>query len=137
MKNRLLARFAEEEFDWCGLIEKGVRFEGTLHLASTFRIDGEVKGAIFSQAKLILAENSVIEGEVHAAHVTVAGKITGKLHASERVDILATGRVAGEIHTPQLQIESGGVLDGVCYVPAISENEVAIAIPMTPALNEF
>jgi cytoskeletal protein CcmA (bactofilin family) len=136
MKNRLLARFAEDEFDWCGLIEKGVRFEGTLRLASTFRIDGEVKGTIFSEAKLILAENSVVEGEIHAAHVTIAGRTTGKLYASERVEILATGRVSGEIHSPQLQIESGGVLDGVCYVPTISENEPAIAIPMKPVFED-
>jgi cytoskeletal protein CcmA (bactofilin family) len=136
MKNRLLARFAEDEFDWCGLIEKGVRLEGTLHLASTFRIDSEVKGSIFSKAKLILAENSVVEGDVHAAHVTIAGKVTGHIHASERVEILRTGRASGEIHTPQLQIESGGVLDGVCYVPALSGNEPAIAIPMKPAFGE-
>jgi cytoskeletal protein CcmA (bactofilin family) len=133
MKNKLLARFAEEDFDWCGLIEKGVRFEGTLYLKSTFRLDGEVKGTIFSEAKLILAENSVVEGDVHVLHVVVAGKITGRIYASERVEILGTGRVSGEIRAPQLQIEPGGVLDGVCYVPAIAENEPVMAIPIRPA----
>jgi cytoskeletal protein CcmA (bactofilin family) len=135
MTNRLLAHFAEDEFDWCGLMEKGVRLEGTLRLCSTFRIDGEVKGSIFSKAKLILAENSVVEGDVHAVHVTNAGKVTGQIHASERVEILPTGRVSGEIYTPQLQIEPGGVLDGVCYVPSFPGSEQAIAIPMKPAFD--
>ena len=136
MTNKLLARFAEDEFDWCGLIEKGVRLEGILHLESTFRIDGCVKGAIFSKAKLILAENSVVDGEVRAVHVTIAGKVMGKLYASEQVEILGSGRVTGDIYTGHLQIEAGGVLDGVCYVPAISENETAIAIPMKPVFDE-
>jgi cytoskeletal protein CcmA (bactofilin family) len=49
---------------------------------------------------------------------------------------LGSGRVTGDIYTGYLQIEAGGVLEGVCHVPAISENESEIAIPMKPAFDE-
>jgi cytoskeletal protein CcmA (bactofilin family) len=117
---------------WSGLIEKDVRMEGTLHVSGTFRIDGKFKGEIVSVGRLILAENAAVEAEVHAVHVAIAGKFTGKLHAEREVEISSTGRARGEIHTPCLLIEPGGVLDGVCNVPASAGEGREIAIPVRP-----
>lgn len=133
MKNKLLSRFTEEDLGWCGLLEKGARLAGTLFLKSAFRIDSEVRGSIFSEAKLIVAENAIIEGEIHAADLAVAGRISGKIHASRKVHIMSTGRVSGDVFTPQLEIDPGGILDGICHVP--SEGDSAIAIPMKPVFN--
>src|SRR5580704_16300660 len=105
MRKILIDRDAPDHSQWCGLIEKDVRIEGNLHVPGTFRIDGEFKGEIVSAGRLILGENAVVEGEIHAVEAAIAGRFLGKLYAEREVEISSTGRAQGEIHTPCLQIE--------------------------------
>lgn len=120
--------------DWIGFLDRGVKLEGTLDLAGTFRVDGEVTGTIRCKDRLIVGENAKVEGEIDSAIVSVAGKINGKIHGKNRVEILASGLVEGEIHTPTLVIEAGGVLEGRCHMraetqPAKSKNPLGVPEP--------
>jgi cytoskeletal protein CcmA (bactofilin family) len=104
--------------DWIGFLDKGVKLEGTLELAGTFRIDGEVHGAVRSKERVIIGESGRVEGEVIAAIVTVSGKVNGKVNGLNRVEIQPTGAVEGEVFTPCLVIEAGGVIEGRCHMRA-------------------
>ena len=104
--------------DWIGFLDKGVRLEGTLELAGTFRIDGEVRGTVRSKERLIVGEGGRVEGEVIASVVSVSGKVHGKVNGLTRVEILPTGSIEGEVHTPCLVIEAGGVIEGRCHMRA-------------------
>ncbi len=101
---------------WTGFIEEGVRLEGKLQLPGTFRINGQVKGTLVSEQSLILGEGARVEGEIEGDYVSVAGKFDGVIFAKGRVEVHAKGRVTGEIHTPCLVIEAGGVFDGQCHM---------------------
>lgn len=102
-------------------LDKGDRLDGTLELAGTFRIESEVKGTVRCKNRLIVGEHARIEGEVEGAIVTVAGKINGNVHGTSRVEILPSGVVKGEVHTPCLVIEAGGVLAGRSDMPSQAE----------------
>ncbi len=104
--------------DWIGFLDKGVKLEGTLELAGTFRIDGEVRGTVRSKERLIVGDSGRVEGEVIASVVSVSGKVNGKVNGLTRVEILPTGSVEGEVHTPCLVIEAGGVIEGRCHMRA-------------------
>jgi cytoskeletal protein CcmA (bactofilin family) len=119
--------------EWTGFIERGVRIEGRLELAGTFRIDGEVKGTIVSEQSLILAENSKAEGTIEGNLISVSGRFDGIIRARGRVDIHAKGVVTGEIHTPCLVIEPGGVFDGECHMIGASPLGKTLTIPIRSA----
>lgn len=104
--------------EWIGFLDRGVKLEGTLELAGTFRVDGELKGAVHCKERLIVGENGRLEGEIEATLVSVSGKIKGTVRGTNRVEILPSGAVEGEIHTPCLVIEAGGVLEGRCHMRA-------------------
>ncbi len=104
--------------DWIGFLDKGVKLEGTLELAGTFRIDGEVRGTVRSKERVIIGESGRVEGEVIAAIVTVSGKVNGKVNGLNRVELQPTGQVEGEVFTPCLVIEAGGVIEGRCHMRA-------------------
>jgi cytoskeletal protein CcmA (bactofilin family) len=106
--------------EWTGFIEEGVRFEGKLELQGTFRINGQVKGTIISEEGLILDERAKVEGQIEGDYVSIAGKYDGVIFAKSRVEIHSKGVVTGEIHTPCLVIEPGGVFDGQCHMLAES-----------------
>jgi cytoskeletal protein CcmA (bactofilin family) len=119
--------------DWIGFLDRGVHVEGTLDLAGTFRIDGTVKGTIRCEQTLVLGEKADVEGEIEADQVSVSGRFHGTVRAKTRVEILAKGVVNGEVHTPSLVIEAGGLLEGRCHMLAEEDVEKALTIALERA----
>ena len=119
--------------DWIGFLEKGVKVEGTLELTGTFRLDAQMKGTILSQQTLILGDNARVEGQIEGNHVVVAGRFDGVIFAKGRVEIQPKGVVTGEIHTPCLVVEAGGVFDGRCHMLTSAEAAKPLTIPVRAA----
>src|SRR5271169_2499303 len=116
--------------EFTGFLDKGVRFEGTLEASGVFRIDAQVKGNLLSSHSLILGEGARVEGQIEGNHVVVAGKFDGVIFAKGRVEIQAKGVVTGEIHTPCLVIDPGGIFDGRCHMLASSDAASGVTIPI-------
>ncbi|HVA95415.1 MAG TPA: polymer-forming cytoskeletal protein [Candidatus Dormibacteraeota bacterium] len=119
-----------ENQEFTGFIEKGVRFEGTLEASGVFRMDGQMKGNLLSSHSLILGEDARVEGQIEGNHVVISGKFDGVIFAKGRVEIQAKGVVTGEIHSPCLLIEPGGIFDGRCHMLAASESTKPLTIPI-------
>jgi cytoskeletal protein CcmA (bactofilin family) len=115
---------------WAGFLDKAARFEGTLELSGTFQIEAEVKGTIVSSQMLMLGENARVEGQIQGNHVVISGRFNGVIFAKARVEIHPKGIVTGEIHTPCLIIEPGGVFDGQCHMAAPTESASPVLIPI-------
>lgn len=101
-----------------GLLEPGLEFEGKMTVSSGMvRLNTHFKGEIHSSGALIIAEQGEMEGEVHSRFVSVAGKVKGAVHATEKAEIKAKGVVLGDIYTASLVVEPGGYFDGQCHMP--------------------
>lgn len=116
--------------EFTGFLDKGVRFEGTLEASGVFRIDAHVKGNVISSHSLILGEGARVEGQIEGNHVIIAGKFDGVIFAKGRVEIQAKGVVTGEVHSPCLAIEPGGIFDGQCHMLSASESAKPLTIPI-------
>jgi cytoskeletal protein CcmA (bactofilin family) len=121
--------------DWIGFLDKGVKLEGTLELAGTFRIDGQVKGDIRSEQSLIIGEGARVEGTIEGNLIVLAGRFNGVMRAKGRVEIQAKGVATGEIHSPCLVIEAGGIFDGRCHMMSggAAEETRPVTIPIRAA----
>ncbi len=89
-------------------------FEGRLTLEGVFRLDGKVKGEIFHKGTLIMSETAVIKGKIEVSVLILDGMIEGEVNARERVEIHSRGRLFGDIFTPVLVIQDGGIFEGNC-----------------------
>lgn len=116
--------------EWTGFIDRGVTLEGTLQLTGTFRIDGNVKGSIISQQTVVLGEGAKVEGQIEGNRVVISGRFDGVIFAKGRVEIQAKGLVTGEIHSPCLVIDPGGIFDGRCHMLTSSEPTSGVTIPI-------
>ena len=104
--------------------------EGTLTLTGTFRIDGHVKGNIISEQTVILGENAKVEGQIEGNRVVISGHFDGVIFARGRVEIQPKGVVTGEVHSPCLVIDPGGIFDGRCHMLAASDASTGVTIPI-------
>ena len=114
--------------EWTGFIDQGVTLEGTLTVKGTFRVDGTVKGNIISEQTLILGENAKVDGQIEGNRIVIAGRYDGVIFAKGRVEIQAKGVVTGEVHSPCLVIDPGGIFDGRCHMLAASDTATASSV---------
>jgi cytoskeletal protein CcmA (bactofilin family) len=121
--------------EWTGFIDQGVALEGTLTVTGTFRIDGNVKGNIISEQTVILGEGAKVEGQIEGNRVVISGRFDGVIFAKGRVEIEAKGVVTGEVHSPCMVIDPGGIFDGRCHMLASSDAVSSVTIPIRAATS--
>jgi cytoskeletal protein CcmA (bactofilin family) len=119
--------------EWTGFIDQGVSIEGTLTVTGTFRVDGHMKGNIISEQTIILGENAKVEGQIEGNRVVIAGRFDGVIFAKGRVEIEAHGVVTGEVHSPCMVIDPGGIFDGRCHMLASTDTSASVTIPIRAA----
>ena len=89
-------------------------FNGSLTFDGTVRIDGKFEGQVITEDTLIIGEAGHFVAEISAGTVICMGRVEGTVMASKKVEIHSTSKVVGNVKSPALYIELGGVLDGAC-----------------------
>jgi cytoskeletal protein CcmA (bactofilin family) len=112
----------DENFTFLG---KGVRFNGVVHFDGTVRIDGRLDGEIHTKGTLVVGENAVIKGIITAGTMTSGGKIQGNVTATERVHLLKSAVMIGDVRSPAFSMEDGAHFQGQCDmgVKALDEDK--------------
>src|SRR5436309_91015 len=101
----------DEPFTFLG---KGAQFKGIIHFEGTIRIDGRLEGEIHTKGTLMVGEHAVIEGDISAGTIVSGGTINGNFTATERVQLLPSAVLNGDLKTPFLKVEEGVQLHGTC-----------------------
>ena len=107
---KLSSKFSSEEVS--GFLDQGTSVTGELQFSGTLRVDGEFHGSITTKDKLIVGERAQVHADIKAGEVEVYGSISGSVEGNRRVEIHPSGSITGDVHTPELVIEAGGILDG-------------------------
>ncbi len=89
-------------------------FNGTLNFEGSVRIDGKFEGKVITEDTLIIGEKGHLMAEITAGTVICMGRVEGTIIASKKVEIHSTSKVLGNIKSPAIDIELGGILDGNC-----------------------
>lgn len=95
------------------LLAKGVLLTGKIRVEGTVRIDGRLDGDIQTKGQVIVGEDGLVQGTITAGAVISSGRIKAKVTAIERVQLLKTATLIGEVHTPVLIMEEGAKIQGV------------------------
>lgn len=94
------------------LLGRNTRLEGRLSFNGTVRVDGHFEGNIPADGTLIVGEDALVEARIEISTILVSGIVRGNISASERVEILQTGKVYGDVKTPTIVIHEGALFQG-------------------------
>ena len=103
------------------LLGRGSEFEGKLTFEGTVRIDGTLKGEVFSDDVLIVGEGARVEAEIDVGEIIIQGMVIGNVRAKRSIEILTPGRVKGDLSTPSLQIDKGVIFEGRCFMEGLAD----------------
>ena len=109
------------------------RLQGTLHVDESIRIDGRLDGSIEQRDGdsrwLIIGPTSIIEGDIRAQNVSVAGKVFGNIIASGSVELVNGSEVRGNITHRSITVEPGASVFGQLISREEITQETATATP--------
>jgi cytoskeletal protein CcmA (bactofilin family) len=128
----------QEKFDT--LIGRNAEIHGCLKLRESVRIDGKLVGTIEAPQdgtiSVVIGPNGEIEGDVIASRIIVAGKVSGNLHGFERVEIMASALVLGDIKYASIAVEHGARLQGVMLQIEAREDNAGIDLAAHAAIRK-
>ena len=105
----------QEDFSINTIIGPVTSVSGDIESGGFTRVDGNVQGDIKARGRVIIGERARMKSNVSGTAVTVGGVVFGNVLASERLVILATGLVMGDIITRRIQADEGCLIHGrVC-----------------------
>lgn len=90
-----------------------IAVRGEIRATEDLIIQGRIDGPIFlERAVLVVAESAAVTGDVIAEDITVFGRVTGQLVATEIVDIRAGARVQGRVLAARLVLHPDARFSG-------------------------
>jgi cytoskeletal protein CcmA (bactofilin family) len=90
----------------------GARFEGTLTVEDSIRLEGTFSGKINTSGTLQITSGAQVQADVRASYVVIAGNFEGQVDSEQRVDLLPPGRIRADLRTRRLVVEDGAQFDG-------------------------
>ncbi|MEI6511396.1 MAG: polymer-forming cytoskeletal protein [Candidatus Uhrbacteria bacterium] len=94
------------------IIAQGVKVEGDFTSTGDVLIDGEVAGTVRTAASLRVGETARISADVTAATAVIAGEIQGNVHIQDRLELLDTSVVHGDVECRVLTVAAGATVNG-------------------------
>jgi cytoskeletal protein CcmA (bactofilin family) len=85
--------------------------EGKLHCESNVRLDGTFSGTLEITGNVLVGETAKINADINAHHIAIAGTVRGNV-SGQRVQLLRTARVWGDIQATSLTTEDGAFIEG-------------------------
>ena len=100
-----------------GFLGEDLFVEGTIHAEKKMVVGGTINGSVSGEQEIVVAITGNINGKIEGSTVLVAGKVSGDLLAYERLEVVASATITGEVQVPsgQLLIHEGAKLDAQCH----------------------
>lgn len=95
------------------ILGPSVTLRGELAGEEDLYIEGQFEGSIHLRDHcLTVGAQGQVKAEIQVSRAVIQGAVTGNIIARERIEILKTGRVLGDLVAPGIAIEDGAYFKG-------------------------
>lgn len=103
-----------DEDDYETVLATDINFTGEIKFARPLMVKGKVSGKLESGSDLTIEESAVVHAAIFADRVIVKGEVVGNITAKTSVNVYASGRLTGDITSPEVVLEPGCFFSGSC-----------------------
>ena len=115
------------------IIGAGNTITGDIESNGDIRVDGTIKGNVYSKAKVLIGPSGLIEGNMQSCEADISGNVLGNIVTKGLLILKGNACVSGDIHTAKLFIEPTASFNGQCHMGA---NVVELKTEISMAVNE-
>ncbi len=100
------------------VIEISAQMQGDLSFKDpvNLRINGHFAGRLDCFGTLTIGQTAIVDANVVADNIVIAGKIKGNVAARKMLVLMPTANLIGDISTPKLNIVEGALFQGRCQM---------------------
>jgi len=96
------------------IVGKETKFNGSITAKGTIRIDGKLEGEVVTTGDVIIGQTAELQAQIKARSTTIAGTVTGNVVVEDKLELLKTGKLYGDVKVGSLIIGEGAVFKGAC-----------------------
>lgn len=104
------------------IIGKDTMIKGTITGKGALRIDGQFEGDINTTGSIVVGEDAKVTAQCKGANATIAGIVYGNIDISEKLELLPSSQIYGDIKAGILSIGEGAVFKGACEMRHSNDN---------------
>lgn len=93
------------------VLSASTTLEGTLQSEGNIRLDGKFSGKLDITGNILVGETAEIDADIEARNISIAGIVRGNV-IGNKVQLLRTGRIWGDIKSNSLTTEDGAFIEG-------------------------
>ena len=92
---------------------KGILVKGEVSAVEDLTLEGRVDGPVLCEGyAVVVEEGAQMTGDIIAREITVYGSFSGRLIATEVVDVRPSATVSGQIHSKRFVLDEGAKFNG-------------------------
>ncbi len=96
------------------IIGRGSECDGDFSSTGSVRMDGVVNGCLNVGGTVIVGATGVVNGDIRAKAAIIGGQVLGNIDAPEKIELIASAQVFGDVSTGILVIDEKAVFQGRC-----------------------
>ena len=100
------------------ILDVDAAMQGTLSFKDpvNLRINGKFEGNLDTRGNLTIGQTANVIADIVGDNIIVGGRVKGKITAKQRLTLLPSAVVEGEIFPAKLNVTEGAILDGTCLM---------------------
>ncbi|MBI4982615.1 MAG: polymer-forming cytoskeletal protein [Candidatus Omnitrophica bacterium] len=100
------------------VLDVDAAMQGTLSFKDpvNLRINGKFEGNLETRGNLTIGQAATVVADIVGDNIIVGGRVRGRITARERLTLLPTAIVEGEIYPVKLNVAEGAIMEGRCFM---------------------
>ena len=100
------------EFSINTIIGPNSLVRGDIEASGFTRVDGNVKGNLNAKGRVVIGESARMRSSITGTNITIGGVVDGNILASERLIVLSSALIIGDIVTRRIEAGEGCMIHG-------------------------
>jgi len=98
------------------VLDVNASMQGTLVFNDpvNLRINGKFQGKLKTQGQLTIGKDADVEATIEGETILILGRVKGTVRANNKLALLATAVLYGDISVANLSMEEGAIFEGSC-----------------------
>jgi excisionase family DNA binding protein len=98
------------------VLDVNASMQGTLVFNDpvNLRINGKFQGKLKTQGQLTIGKDADVEATIEGETILILGRVKGNVRANNKLALLATAVLYGDISVANLSMEEGAIFEGSC-----------------------
>ena len=98
------------------LISRGTKVVGDIHFVGELQIEGQVIGNVIAEggneARLVIHEKGIVEGEVRAPSAVINGNVRGDVRSTIHLELASKAIIQGNVYYNIIEMVKGSQVNG-------------------------